>query len=44
MQYLHQSHYGHIGGLHTAKPIMAMDEPPMPAVHILKNCRLLTCI
>lgn len=26
MQYLHQSHYGHIGGVHTAKPIMAMDK------------------
>lgn len=26
MQYIHQSHYGHAGGLHTAKPIMAMDK------------------
>ena len=26
MQYLHQARYGHIGGLHTAKPIMAMDK------------------
>lgn len=26
MQYLHQSHYGHAGGIHTAKPIMAMDK------------------
>ncbi len=25
MQYLHQSHYGHAGCIHTAKPIMAMD-------------------
>jgi hypothetical protein len=25
MQYLHQSTYGHAGGFHTAKPIMAMD-------------------
>lgn len=25
MQYIHQSHYGHAGGMHTAKPIMAMD-------------------
>ncbi len=24
MQYLHQSTYGHAGGFHTAKPIMAM--------------------
>lgn len=26
MQYLHQSTYGHAGGLHTARPIMAMDK------------------
>ena len=26
MQYLHQSRYGQIGGIHTAKPIMAMDK------------------
>ena len=26
MQYLHQSRYGHIGSVHTAKPIMAMDK------------------
>ncbi|MBV9159426.1 MAG: hypothetical protein JO019_02390 [Candidatus Kaiserbacteria bacterium] len=26
MEYLHQSHYGHAGGLHTARPIMAMDK------------------
>lgn len=26
MQYLHQSRYGHAGGIHTAKPIMAMDK------------------
>ncbi|MBM3260931.1 hypothetical protein FJY93_00765 [Candidatus Kaiserbacteria bacterium] len=25
-QYIHQSHYGHAGGVHTAKPIMAMDK------------------
>jgi hypothetical protein len=25
MQYLHQSTYGHAGGFHTARPIMAMD-------------------
>jgi hypothetical protein len=25
MQLLHQSHYGHAGGIHTAKPIMAMN-------------------
>lgn len=25
MEYLHQSTYGHAGGFHTAKPIMAMD-------------------
>ena len=25
MEYLHQPKYGHAGGLHTAKPIMAMD-------------------
>lgn len=25
MEYLHQSRYGHAGGFHTAKPIMAMD-------------------
>ncbi|HUO50709.1 MAG TPA: hypothetical protein VMU25_04075 [Candidatus Paceibacterota bacterium] len=25
MQYLHQSVYGHAGGFHTAKPVMAMD-------------------
>jgi hypothetical protein len=25
MEYLHQSTYGHVGGFHTAKPIMAMD-------------------
>ena len=25
MQYLHQSTYGHAGGVHTARPIMAMD-------------------
>jgi hypothetical protein len=24
MQYLHQTAYGHAGGFHTAKPIMAM--------------------
>ena len=26
MQYLHQSHYGHIGEFRTARPIMAMDK------------------
>ena len=26
MHYLHQSLYGHAGGMHTAKPIMAMDK------------------
>jgi hypothetical protein len=26
MQYLHQSTYGHAGGVHTARPIMAMDK------------------
>lgn len=26
MQYLHQASYGHAGGFHTAKPIMAMDK------------------
>ncbi|HEY4521341.1 MAG TPA: hypothetical protein VJL57_02995 [Candidatus Paceibacterota bacterium] len=26
MQYLHQTQYGHVGGEHTAKPIMAMDK------------------
>ncbi len=26
MQYLHQSTYGHAGGFHTARPIMAMDK------------------
>ena len=26
MQYLHQSQYGHAGGFHTAKPVMAMDK------------------
>ncbi len=26
MQYIHQSQYGHAGGFHTAKPIMAMDK------------------
>ena len=26
MQYLHQSTYGHMGQLHTAKPIMALDK------------------
>ena len=26
MQYLHQTTYGHAGGFHTAKPIMAMDK------------------
>ncbi len=25
MEYLHQSTYGHAGGFHTARPIMAMD-------------------
>ncbi|MBI5644907.1 hypothetical protein HY970_02305 [Candidatus Kaiserbacteria bacterium] len=25
MQYLHQSTYGHAGGFHTAKPMLAMD-------------------
>ena len=25
MQYLHQSTYGHAGGFHTARPVMAMD-------------------
>ncbi len=25
MEYIHQSTYGHAGGFHTAKPIMAMD-------------------
>ncbi len=25
MEYLHQSTYGHAGGTHTARPIMAMD-------------------
>jgi len=24
MQYLHQSHYGHAGGEHSAKPVFAM--------------------
>lgn len=24
MQYLHQSHYGHAGSMHTAKPVLAM--------------------
>jgi len=26
MQYLHQSTYGHVGGLHTAKPVMALHQ------------------
>jgi len=26
------------------KPIMAMEEPPSPAVHTLKNCRRVTFI
>ena len=26
MQYIHQSTYGHVGGMHTARPIMAMDK------------------
>ena len=26
MQYFHQTTYGHAGGLHTAKPIMAMKD------------------
>jgi 1,2-phenylacetyl-CoA epoxidase PaaB subunit len=26
MQFIHQTHYGHVGALHTAKPIMAMDK------------------
>ena len=26
MQFIHQSHYGHAGGFHTAKPVMAMDQ------------------
>ncbi len=26
VQYLHQSTYGHAGGFHTARPIMAMDK------------------
>lgn len=26
IQYLHQTTYGHAGGLHTAKPIMAMKD------------------
>lgn len=26
MQYLHQTTYGHAGGFHTAKPIMAMKD------------------
>ena len=26
MQYIHQSTYGHMGGFHTAKPVMAMDK------------------
>ena len=25
MEYLHQTTYGHAGGFHTAKPIMAID-------------------
>lgn len=25
MEYLHQSTYGHAGGFHTARPIMAID-------------------
>ncbi|HUO56308.1 MAG TPA: hypothetical protein VMU27_02655 [Candidatus Paceibacterota bacterium] len=25
MQYLHQSHYGHAGEFHTARPVMAMQ-------------------
>ncbi|HEY4487489.1 MAG TPA: hypothetical protein VI483_01855 [Candidatus Paceibacterota bacterium] len=29
MQYLHQSTYGHAGGFHTAKPVMAMDSSHM---------------
>ncbi len=26
MQYIHQATYGHAGGFHTAKPVMAMDK------------------
>lgn len=26
MQYIHQTTYGHAGGFHTAKPVMAMDK------------------
>lgn len=26
MKYIHQSTYGHAGGFHTMKPIMAMDK------------------
>lgn len=26
MEYIHQTTYGHAGGFHTAKPIMAMDK------------------
>jgi hypothetical protein len=26
MQYFHQSQYGHIGGEHTMKPLLAMDK------------------
>ncbi len=26
MQYLHQATYGHAGGFHTARPLMAMDK------------------
>ncbi|MDR3571950.1 MAG: hypothetical protein P4L81_07255 [Candidatus Pacebacteria bacterium] len=29
MQYLHQSTYGHAGGFHTAKPIMAIHDGHM---------------
>ncbi len=25
MEFLHQSTYGHAGGVHTARPVMAMD-------------------
>jgi hypothetical protein len=26
MDYIHQTHYGHIGSTHTARPVFAMDK------------------
>jgi hypothetical protein len=50
MQYIHQTTYGHAGGFHTAKPIMAIDKghvyemkngrPDTKAVYVVRDNKL----